>query len=87
MSARWRALPTSFWLDVSVVLRHVADDGMQEEEQEAEEIVLEESDEEDDKPALYNPKDVPLDFDGKPIPYWLFKLHGLNIRFEFRVLT
>ena len=60
---------------------------MQEEEQEAEEIVLEESDEEDDKPALYNPKDVPLDFDGKPIPYWLFKLHGLNIRFEFRVLT
>ncbi|GKY99256.1 hypothetical protein MPSEU_000880900 [Mayamaea pseudoterrestris] len=27
---------------------------------------------------IYNPKNVPLDFDGKPIPYWLFKLHGLN---------
>ena len=34
-------------------------------------------DEEDDAP-IYNPKNVPLDWDGKPIPYWLFKLHGLN---------
>jgi splicing factor 3A subunit 3 len=36
-----------------------------------------ESDDESDGP-IYNPKNVPLDFDGKPIPYWLFKLHGLN---------
>jgi splicing factor 3A subunit 3 len=35
------------------------------------------SSDEDDAP-IYNPKNVPLDFDGKPIPYWLFKLHGLN---------
>lgn len=35
------------------------------------------SDDEDDAP-IYNPKNIPLDFDGKPIPYWLFKLHGLN---------
>jgi len=35
------------------------------------------SDDEDDAP-IYNPKNVPLDWDGKPIPYWLFKLHGLN---------
>jgi hypothetical protein len=34
-------------------------------------------DDEDDAP-IYNPKNVPLDWDGKPIPYWLFKLHGLN---------
>jgi len=32
---------------------------------------------EDDAP-IYNPKNVPLGWDGKPIPYWLFKLHGLN---------
>jgi len=32
---------------------------------------------EDDAP-IYNPKGVPLGWDGKPIPYWLFKLHGLN---------
>ena len=34
------------------------------------------SDEED--APIYNPKGVPLGWDGKPIPYWLFKLHGLN---------
>lgn len=34
-------------------------------------------DDEDDTP-IYNPKNVPLDWNGKPIPYWLFKLHGLN---------
>jgi len=34
-------------------------------------------DEEEDAP-IYNPKGVPLGWDGKPIPYWLFKLHGLN---------
>ena len=32
----------------------------------------------DEDAPIYNPKNVPLDFDGKPIPYWLFKLHGLN---------
>ena len=37
------------------------------------------SDEDDDEDApIYNPKGVPLGWDGKPIPYWLFKLHGLN---------
>ncbi|GAX24445.1 splicing factor 3A subunit 3 [Fistulifera solaris] len=32
----------------------------------------------DDDAPIYNPKNVPLDWDGKPIAYWLFKLHGLN---------
>lgn len=27
---------------------------------------------------IYNPKDIPLGWDGRPIPYWLYKLHGLN---------
>lgn len=37
------------------------------------------ADEEDGEDApIYNPKNVPLGWDGKPIPYWLFKLHGLN---------
>ena len=35
------------------------------------------SEDEEDAP-IYNPKGVPLGWDGKPIPYWLFKLHGLN---------
>eukprot|EP00539_Tryblionella_compressa_P014132 CAMPEP_0178814980 /NCGR_PEP_ID=MMETSP0746-20121128/574_1 /TAXON_ID=913974 /ORGANISM="Nitzschia punctata, Strain CCMP561" /LENGTH=485 /DNA_ID=CAMNT_0020475907 /DNA_START=64 /DNA_END=1521 /DNA_ORIENTATION=+ len=38
-----------------------------------------ESDDDSDEDApIYNPKGVPLGWDGKPIPYWLFKLHGLN---------
>ena len=35
-------------------------------------------DDDDDDAPIYNPKNVPLDWDGKPIPYWLFKLHGLQ---------
>ena len=35
-------------------------------------------DDSDDDAPIYNPKNVPLDWDGKPIAYWLFKLHGLN---------
>ena len=39
----------------------------------------ENDDDSDDEDApIYNPKGVPLGWDGKPIPYWLFKLHGLN---------
>ena len=41
---------------------------------------MSEDEEEQESASIYNPKDVPLDFDGKPIPYWLFKLHGLNVR-------
>lgn len=43
-----------------------------------EEPESEESEDEGEKP-IYNPKKVPLDWTGKPIPYWLYKLHGLNI--------
>lgn len=34
-----------------------------------------------DNELIYNPKDLPLDELGKPIPYWLYKLHGLNVRY------
>lgn len=61
-------------------------DELVEEEADAE-VILEDDDEEEDKPTLYNPKDVPLDFDGKPIPYWLFKLHGLNIRYKCEICS
>ena len=35
----------------------------------------EDSDEDD---YVYNPLKLPMGPDGKPIPYWLYKLHGLN---------
>ena len=32
-------------------------------------------------PTIDNPKNIPLDFDGKPIPYWLYKFRQLNRTF------
>ena len=51
-------------------------DSAESQETRGEEDSEDESDEED--APIYNPKGVPLGWDGKPIPYWLFKLHGLN---------
>ncbi|XP_035223420.1 splicing factor 3A subunit 3-like, partial [Stegodyphus dumicola] len=44
-----------------------------------------ESDDEDDNDVIYNPKNLPLGWDGKPIPYWLYKLHGLNITYSCEI--
>lgn len=44
-----------------------------------------ESEDEPDSEVIYNPKNVPLGWDGKPIPYWLYKLHGLNITFTCEI--
>lgn len=39
----------------------------------------------DDNNIIYNPKNLPLGWDGKPIPYWLYKLHGLNINYKCEI--
>ncbi|RMX46004.1 hypothetical protein pdam_00002086 [Pocillopora damicornis] len=54
-----------------------------EEEEEHEEG--HESDSDDEETVLYNPKNLPLGWDGKPIPYWLYKLHGLNISYSCEI--
>lgn len=41
-----------------------------------------EEDEEDEDGKIYNPLKLPLGWDGKPIPFWLYKLHGLGVTFE-----
>ena len=33
----------------------------------------------------YNPKNLPLGWDGKPIPYWLYKIHGLGIEYKCEI--
>lgn len=45
---------------------------------------LDEDDEEDDEP-VYNPLNIPLGWDGKPIPYWLYKLHGLGNEYKCEI--
>jgi len=42
-------------------------------------------DDDDDDEQIYNPLRIPLDFDGKPIPYWLYKLRGLNRYFKCEI--
>eukprot|EP00252_Welwitschia_mirabilis_P025296 TRINITY_DN7840_c0_g1_i1.p1 TRINITY_DN7840_c0_g1~~TRINITY_DN7840_c0_g1_i1.p1 ORF type:complete len:506 (+),score=90.10 TRINITY_DN7840_c0_g1_i1:171-1688(+) len=55
-----------------------------EAEREEEEVQAEsESDEEEQQ--IYNPLKLPLGFDGKPIPYWLYKLHGLGQEFKCEI--
>mmetsp|Transcript_40482 Transcript_40482/g.89949 ORF Transcript_40482/g.89949 Transcript_40482/m.89949 type:complete len:508 (-) Transcript_40482:699-2222(-) len=57
---------------------------MQAEQEEAEaELAPEDEDEED--AYVYNPLKLPLGWDGKPIPYWLYKLHGLNQEFKCEI--
>ena len=47
-------------------------------------IVFNESDQEDEE-HFYNPKGLPLGWDGKPIPYWLYKLHGLSVEYKCEI--
>lgn len=44
-----------------------------------------ESEDDDNDDVPYNPKNLPLGWDGKPIPYWLYKLHGLNISYNCEI--
>lgn len=49
------------------------------------EATASESEEEQGEDIPYNPKNLPLGWDGKPIPYWLYKLHGLNISYNCEI--
>ncbi|CAH8292686.1 unnamed protein product [Eruca vesicaria subsp. sativa] len=52
-----------------------------EEEREGEEERAEIESDEEEESGFYNPLDLPMGGDGKPIPYWLYKLHGLGQKF------
>jgi splicing factor 3A subunit 3 len=45
----------------------------------------EEEDEEEER--IYNPLKLPLGWDGKPIPYWLYKLHGLGVEYRCEICS
>lgn len=58
------------------------------EEMEAEreeEDVQAESESDDEDQQIYNPLKLPMGWDGKPIPYWLYKLHGLGQEFKCEI--
>ncbi|KAJ2905319.1 splicing factor 3a [Zalerion maritima] len=39
----------------------------------------------DDDEKVYNPLKLPLAWDGKPIPFWLWRLHGLGVEFPCEI--
>lgn len=41
--------------------------------------------ESDEDEKIYNPLKLPLAWDGKPIPFWLYKLHGLGVEFKCEI--
>lgn len=42
--------------------------------------------EDDDFPEIKTTKDnYPVGWDGKPIPYWLYKLHGLGVEYKCEI--
>lgn len=45
----------------------------------------EDDDEDEDEGPLYNPLNLPLGWDGKPIPFWLYKLHGLGVEYKCEI--
>jgi len=66
------------------VQRKQARTGEERNESDNENVSDEDSDD-DENDIPYNPKNLPLGWDGKPIPYWLYKLHGLNISYSCEI--
>lgn len=56
-----------------------------EREESDNEVTDSDTEDDDDNDVIYNPKNLPLGWDGKPIPYWLYKLHGLNITYACEI--
>jgi splicing factor 3A subunit 3 len=44
-------------------------------------------DEPEEEERIYNPLKLPLGWDGKPIPYWLYKLHGLGVEYRCEICS
>uniref|UniRef100_A0A2K5RV95 Matrin-type domain-containing protein n=1 Tax=Cebus imitator TaxID=2715852 RepID=A0A2K5RV95_CEBIM len=57
----------------------------EEPEEEEEEQISESESEDEENEIIYNPKILPLGWDGKPISYRLFKLHALNINYNCEI--
>ncbi|KOS17111.1 Pre-mRNA-splicing factor sap61 [Escovopsis weberi] len=45
----------------------------------------EEAEGEEGEEKIYNPLKLPLAWDGKPIPFWLYRLHGLGVEFTCEI--
>ncbi|KAF2986900.1 hypothetical protein EK904_003796, partial [Melospiza melodia maxima] len=79
----WTSQPSPAHLTHENVQRKQARTG--EEREEEEEQVSDSENEDEENEIIYNPKNLPFGWDGKPIPYWLYKLHGLSINYSCEI--
>lgn len=56
---------------------------MSEQQQQVQEMG--DNEDEDGEERIYNPLKLPLAWDGKPIPFWLYRLHGLGVEFPCEI--
>lgn len=45
----------------------------------------ENADDDEEEDVTYNPLKLPIGWDGKPIPFWLWKLHGLGVQYSCEI--
>lgn len=67
------------------VQRKQARTDAERDDSDAEASEAEPDDDGDTDDVPYNPKNLPLGWDGRPIPYWLYKLHGLNLNYSCEI--
>ena len=51
----------------------------------AQRMEIEEEEQDEGEERIYNPLKLPLAWDGKPIPFWLYRLHGLGVEFPCEI--
>ncbi|KAI3855098.1 hypothetical protein MKX03_018492 [Papaver bracteatum] len=56
---------------------------IEEEKRKVEQVDTDSDDEQEQK--IYNPLRLPMGWDNKPIPYWLYRLHGLGQEFKCEI--
>jgi splicing factor 3A subunit 3 len=58
---------------------------IEREHEEDDAFAFSDDDDDENNAEIYNPLKLPMGWDGKPIPYWLYKLHGLNVEFKCEI--
>lgn len=61
---------------------------LEQAEQSDKQVIRKKNDDDDDddkEDVIYNPLNLPIGWDGKPIPYWLWKLHGLGVEYKCEI--
>lgn len=65
--------------------REDSDDGVDVDSDGGMDIDGSDMEKDDEERPIYNPLNLPLGWDGKPIPFWLYKLHGLGIEYKCEI--